>query len=119
GDSLLGLDPHTVYSNPSLRDPFPSDEHMGQMHQELDELVFSQLDPSLALGFYFRNREEFLAFCNDITASNEQKVAAGITPLFSIQYSPPDTEFLKGDMFSGGSDDEDGERDPEDEYVFV
>ena len=90
-----------------------------QMHQELEELAFSQLDPSLALGFYFRNREEFLTFCDDITASNEQKAAAGITPLFSVQYSPPDTEFLGGDMFCGGSDNEEGEDEPEDEYVLV
>jgi hypothetical protein len=90
------------------------------MHQELEELPFTQLDPSLALGFYFRIREEFTAFCNDIKATNEQKQSAGITPLFSVQYAPPDTEFLGGDMFSGGSDDEDGENgDPEDEYVFV
>ena len=89
------------------------------MHQELDELAFSQLDPSLALGFYFRTRDEFLTFCNDTTTSNEQKAAAGITPLFSVQYSPPDTEFLGRDMFSGGSDNEEGEGEPEDEYVFV
>jgi hypothetical protein len=28
---LLGLDPHTVFTNPSLRDPFPSDEHLEQV----------------------------------------------------------------------------------------
>lgn len=88
------------------------------MHQELEELPFAQLDPSLALGFYFRNREEFSAFCNDIKVTNEQKQAAGIVPLFSVQYAPPNTDFLGEDMF-GGSDNEGGQSDPEDEYVFI
>jgi hypothetical protein len=36
GAVLLGLDPHTVYGNPSLRDPFPSDEYMQQVRGNVD-----------------------------------------------------------------------------------
>lgn len=119
GDYLLGLDPHTTYSNPSLRDPFPSDDHMAQMHQSsLQEMSFNQLDPSLAIAFYFRNRTAFNSFCEDTRAANESKSLSGVSPIFSVQYAPADMEYLGGDMWAGGSDNE-GNSDIEDEYVFV
>ena len=33
--------------------------------QNLQEMEFSQLDPSVALSFYFRDRAEFESFCKD------------------------------------------------------
>jgi hypothetical protein len=51
--------------------------------------------------------------------SNERKIAAGITPLYSVQYTAADMEYLGGDNWAGGSDNEGGNSDLEDEYVFI
>jgi len=89
------------------------------MHQSsLQEMSFNQLDPSLAIAFYFRNRTAFNSFCEDTRAANESKSLSGVSPIFSVQYAPADMEYLGGDMWAGGSDNE-GNSDIEDEYVFV
>lgn len=94
------------------------------MHQSsLEELSFSQLDPSLAIGFYFRNRDEFGSFCNERRGYNERMAARASqdtskthrhTPLFTVQYAAADLEYFGG----GQSEGEEGS-DLEDEYVFV
>lgn len=72
GDKLLGMDPHVTYECPSpwqstlSQDTFPSDKLLKEIHVEnLQEMDFSQLDPSVAIAFYFRDRDEFDSFCKD------------------------------------------------------
>lgn len=95
------------------------------MHQsKLEELSFTQLDPSLAIGFYFRNRDEFGSFCSERKSYDEKMMkkinqedgtkSIGYTPLFTVQYAAADLEYFG----SGQSDGEEG-TDLEDEYVFV
>lgn len=94
------------------------------MHQSvLEELPFTHLDPSLAIGFYFRNRDEFGSFCSERRGYNE-KMASRVsqdgsksilhTPLFTVQYAPADLEY-----FGGVQSDGEEASDLEDEYVFV
>ena len=94
GNTLLGLDPHTVYKNPSLSPPFPSKDHISQIHrQDLHELNFDLLDPSLALAFYFRDRYEFKAFCDETIFMNEQKAKDGQLSLYQVKHAPATMDF--------------------------
>jgi len=59
---------HLIYLDPHItREALPIDTDLGsafpQFHCELaNSLLLEELDPSLALGFYFRNREQFKKF---------------------------------------------------------
>lgn len=123
GNVLLGMDPHTVFKTPNLTDPFPSAEYLDQIHRsDLHELNFSLLDPSLALAFYFRDRYEFKAFCDETKFQNEQGLKTGRIALYNVQYSPAAMQFnmdLNG-MCDSDSDDICDDSDFEDdEYVFI
>ena len=87
-DCLLGLDPHTTYPAIHLAPPFPSVEIFQQTHvEELQETKASDLDPSLTLGFYFRNKDEFDVFCNYYKSSTKSSAGKGHSvgvQLFSI-----------------------------------
>ena len=105
------------------------------MHQStLEELSFRNLDPSLAIGFYFRSRDEFGSFCHQRKLYEEKMMARNkgnhckdgnlnssasletpYAPLFTIQYAPADLEYYG----NGQSDSEMMNSDIEDEYVFV
>lgn len=120
GDTLLGMDPHTVFHNPSLNVPFPSTEHLNQIHRsDLYELDFSLLDPSLALAFYFSDRYEFKAFCDETKFHQEQKT--GELMMYNVQYAPASQTHV--DLsYMCNSDDSDGEDDSDfedEEYVFI
>jgi len=117
GDLLLGLDPHTIHTNPSLGEPFPSNEYMSQVHvTEFQCLDLTMLDPSVALAYYFRNRAEFEAFCESTRVSVESKKQAGRRSLFSLQQARPSYEH-NGEGEWGHSDGEVSGDD--EEYVFI
>ena len=81
---------------------------------ELQSLDLSLLDPSVALAFYFRNREEFQEYCEAARVSVEEKKRTGRRYLFSVQQSKPSYEQAgEGDwgQSDGSGDDE--------EYVFL
>lgn len=123
GDTLLGMDPHTVYRTPPLSAPFPSMEHIEQIHRsDLHELSFHLLDPSLALAFYFQDRYEFKAFCDETKFQNAQNLKTGKISLYNVQYAPAAMQFnmdLSG-MCNSDSDDCNDDSDFEDEeYVFI
>jgi hypothetical protein len=123
GNTLLGMDPHTVYKNPPLTAPFPSAEHLEQMHRsDLHELSFHLLDPSLALAFYFHDRYEFNAFCDEAKFHNAQSLKTGKLSLYNVQHAPAAMQFnmdLSG-MCNSDSDDCSDDSDFEDEeYVFI
>lgn len=113
---------------PSSSSIFPSTELINQIHvSHLDEIESKYLDPSLAIGYYFRTREEFNKFCAQINESNKTKLAQGITPLFHIENAPPveyqQTQSNNGDgdvdVDSGLALDRPGSPDDDDDYVFV
>lgn len=73
---------------------FLSSEYISQVHvPSFVPLNFSQLDPSLTIGFYFENRVQFERFCDETRKSVERKLSIGRTPLFSVQHSPPSFDF--------------------------
>jgi hypothetical protein len=123
GCEFLGLDPHTTYPVASLRPPFPSSELVSQVHvSELDSLNASRLDPSLALAFYFKEKEEFDLFCEETRINVERKKMAGITPLFYVQHAAPreyheydDSALLSSSWATGGDDEEEEEEEEEEE----
>lgn len=105
---------------------FVTDEYINQIHvKDFVSLDISQLDPSLAIGFYFSDREDFEQFYEEVKLANELKIVAGRTPLFTVGNSPP--SFLDEDLWNidrastingkGSADLDDGK--DEDEYVFL
>jgi hypothetical protein len=52
-------------------------------------LDWKQLDPSLAVGFYFQNRTEFNDFCNETRFKNEAKKARNQTFLYQVEHIAP------------------------------
>jgi hypothetical protein len=103
------------------------DQSITQVHGNyLQELSFSQLDPSLGIAFYFSCRNDFSAFCESTKEAVKKKLSEGITPLYSVQFSAPsiqgfdnwgsDNENLKDDSALG---DEAGSEDEDDDYVLV
>lgn len=144
--SFAGLDPHTCY--PSLQPSddsngadidFPPLSYINQLHVDrFEEIDVRALDPSLALGFYFRTRQEFEEFCSVTQSECEWKRSQGITPLYSIEHSPPaeytafQNKYMSGDGGDGTlAEDEDemygddkatnngNDNDDDDEYVFI
>ena len=130
-NSLLGLDPHTTYPALSLANPFPSVEEFQRIHiEDLQETKFTQLDPSLTLGFYFRNKEEFDAFCYHYSTSPPGSMippssySSGHVQLFSIEYAAPDISCVDVEndsdegtgLHNGFNDDDD---DDDDDFVFI
>jgi hypothetical protein len=94
------------------------------MHQSsLEPLSFRNLDPSLAIGFYFRTRDEFGAFCHQRRLHEESMMSrkrskdddsTPYAPLFTVQYAAADLEY-----YGNGQSDSEMNSDIEDEYVFV
>jgi hypothetical protein len=93
--ALLGHDPHvTLSSQCEVNETLLSEWHQ----QSLTTLPFSSLDPSLTLGFYFRDKIQFYAFCDrwrerarikDLTMSKQNRDAFVSPSLFHIEQSPP------------------------------
>lgn len=112
-DGLLGLDPHTTFSAQHSRDPgasafsagdasddespaapsatpFPSDALAEQLHvSRFVTLPFSQLDPSLAVGFCFRDRDAFAAFVDGVQRRAQQRLSEQREVLFQAAHAPP------------------------------
>lgn len=114
---LLGLDPHSTLPNTSLSEPFPSAEFMIQTQvSELQMLDMTLLDPSVSLAFYFRNREEFLSFCDMTRMQTDRKKEDGRRALYTVQQHKP--SYVESDWAALGQSDG-AASDEEDEYVFV
>lgn len=121
------IEPESSSSSSSRRpiDSFPDREVLSQVHvDEFEELDASQLDPSLALAFYFRDRDEFEEFCAETKANVEairsERAAAmamasasgGVhvsrSALYTVEYAAP--SYAAERAYSDCSEDEmDGE----------
>ena len=121
-NSLLGLDPHTTYPALSLALPFPSVEIYQQTHVEnLQETKFADLDPSLTLGFYCRNKEDFDSFCRHYTTpANFTSAHSSNVQLFSIEYAAPNISCM--DVGNDSEEDElmkGHEEEDDEDFVFI
>ena len=129
GTKILGLDPHTVQAAPQRKQLNNktvvdlSDEYIRSVHTSYPEVFpLIRMDPSLAIGFYCRDKKEFA----DLEASlKELKAAHPSSPdLFTFaKHSPDYLSSAVNDIMLGGLDDDDLGRAEEEsdceEYVLL
>ncbi|RKO89062.1 hypothetical protein BDK51DRAFT_24259 [Blyttiomyces helicus] len=104
GNNLIYLDPHFLRPAVEVKDPASySLEDLASFHCDtVRTTAISNVDPSLVIGFYCKDRADFEEFCNVA-----QSISLGKTPLFSIEQKMPsfdemdhEVDFLsEGDEF--------------------
>lgn len=118
GDRVFGLDPHTTQSAVGDEDDFPTINFLKTIQASNPRcLSMDKVDPSLALGFYFRTKQEF-----DTWKSRVQKMRAqGWYMPFAIQRrSLMDEMGQSSDSFSVGEiNDEHDKADEDDDFVLI
>lgn len=72
---------------------------------EFDILPLNQLDPSVSIGFYFENREDFESFTHQIKERNRRNRELDKAILFDVQHAPPTC----GASMMAGMDDDCGD----------
>ena len=122
GSKMLGLDPHTVQTAPSLRRQTQnggannspgkpslhvelSEEYLRSVHTTFQEAVpISRMDPSIALGFYCRSKKEFEELENSF--KEFQKINGDCPDLFAFADKAPDYSLstTMNDMLFDGED---------------
>ena len=136
GSKIFGLDPHTVQTAPRKRSAIVngepslsvdlSDDYLQSVHTTYPEaLPLSKMDPSIALGFYCKDRKDFQALLSGLSQSSKEH--PNMPDLFSVCNTVPDYSAhgsLITDMASPGLNDsmlcEDvSVASDEDEYVVL
>jgi len=105
GSKLYGLDPHTVQNAPQRRrlpkeersklnkdyEVHLTDEYLRSLNcANPSTLDFSRIDPSLAIGFYCRDRPDFEMLWKSLQDLKEQGKKQKLPELFCIEDSAPD-----------------------------
>lgn len=138
GSNIFGLDPHTVQTAPRKRtvvvNDVPShvielsDEYLRSVHTSSPEaFALSKLDPSVALGFYCRDRGDFLDLI--FRLEKWKRDHNELPQMFSISEAAPDysnnISSMMDDMMSHSmnvsllDDEASMNGDEEDEYVVL
>ncbi|GAB5363111.1 hypothetical protein AAMO2058_000855200 [Amorphochlora amoebiformis] len=92
GENLLYLDPHTIQRTISLRDEISA--NIQSFHcTKVQTLRFSGLDPSLALGFYCSDRDDFFDFWRSIERMNLSKYPTFRGALAAPNYDEAELDF--------------------------
>jgi hypothetical protein len=105
-NQILGLDPHTTYAAPIFDASFPKDEYLNQIHvSDFERMDITRLDPSLAIGLYFRDQQEYQQWYDSVAEANVFKNSIGRVPLFHVAKLAPSYHSCS---YSGVSDDEEG-----------
>ncbi|TPX31071.1 hypothetical protein SmJEL517_g05490 [Synchytrium microbalum] len=88
-DKLVFLDPHHLRPTVEVKDMASyTPEDLDSYHCPSARLApIASVDPSLVIGFYCKNEEEFDELC-----ARCQTISQGKTPLFTIAESPPNYE---------------------------
>jgi cysteine protease ATG4 len=138
GSKIFGLDPHTVQPAPRKRTAMVngvlshavelSDDYMRSVHTNYPEaFCLSKMDPSIALGFYCKDRDDFL----DLILSLEEwkQEHPDLPELFCVSEAAPDysanvssvMDDMLGSQTMNGSlmDDDESVVSDEDEYVVL
>jgi cysteine protease ATG4 len=137
GSKIFGLDPHTVQAAPKRRPALVngvpasvvdlSEEYLRSVHTTYPE-VFSlpKMDPSIALGFYCRDRTDLEHVLSSLSAwkvahpkSPDLFTVADRMPIYSIGASS--LEATVDNVFSTSmeSDEEDENATDEDEFIML
>jgi len=147
GSKVYGLDPHTVQRAPRRRKLVPhemagnngggrtheiifSDEYLRSIHcPNGSAMDMTKIDPSLALGFYCRDREDYESFEMSLKAMKEDDELKKYPELFTISDAKPDyaadlSSAMMDMMMSCSSplldgDIDVGNRDEDDEYIML
>jgi cysteine protease ATG4 len=138
GSKIFGLDPHTVQAAPKRRTALVngtqssvvelSDEYLRSVHTTHPEVFsLSKMDPSIALGFYCRDRNDLeYVFASlqkwkltrpnapDLFAVADRMPNYTMDPSSSLEVS---TDNVHDDAMD--SDDEDGDAVDEDEFIML
>merc|ERR1712232_428699 len=109
-----GLDPHTVQSAPRKRDTKGTDEvekseasidltdeYIASVHTAYPEIFnLNRIDPSIALGFYCRNRKDFVDLQESLTRLNPDssapKLVSFVDKVPNYMSSAPMDEMILG-----------------------
>ena len=141
GSNLYGLDPHTVQTAPHrqmvmtnvgkrVRIVAFTEDYLRSVHTKYPEAIpMSRMDPSMALGFYCRDRNDFEHLCASLQKWKEQHV--DMPEIFAVEDAVPDYcanvssamhEMLAADEFADSfacDELENDEASDEDEYVML
>ena len=139
GAKLYGLDPHTIQACPQRRKVnLPkghsklvvslTSEYIRSVHTTNPECInLNRLDPSLALGFYCHDQDDFYHLCDELKKFKtghptlpDLFTVADNTPDYSANSSSAMHEMLSMSLADGLDDtDNDDRGDDEDEYVLL
>lgn len=117
GSSLVGLDPHVVQPSPGLGPGLLSEKHNSSMRCLSPRFIqVKAIDPSLALAFYCRNREDFV----DLVGRAELLSSLSTPPIFDVLQHQTKKHHLNANAFDADSDDDDdgGNRREGDRRLF-
>ena len=141
GSRIFGLDPHTVQNAPRRRTARVnskissvvelSDDYLRSVHTTYPEIFSLQkMDPSIALAFYCRNREDMESVFANLAEWNKEHpdspelfTVVDAAPDYSANVSSAMTDLLGGEshvnmsssLLDGGEDD----HSEDDEYVML
>ena len=90
GSKVLGLDPHTIQQAPkrnALQNVQLTNDYLESVHTAYPEIYdINRMDPSLAIGFYCRDRKEFIALESSL---NELKKVTNSPDLLTFVRKTP------------------------------
>ena len=129
----LGLDPHTVQLAPSRRENTDAeknklqidltDEYLASVHTPYPDILdLNRMDPSIALGFYCRNRKEFLDLQKALSDPGiTPKVVSFVDKVPNYMMSPSVNDMMLNDLDIDDAFDDPGEDElsDEDDYVLL
>lgn len=113
GRDAFVLDPHTVQPAATLAAPASVPAALASLRTDKPlVMALGDVDPSLALGFFCRDRRDF----EDLRQNIEQ---LGVHAPFMVAAAPPDMSESMLACVASGMDNCDDDADDEDEYVLI
>mmetsp|Transcript_12689 Transcript_12689/g.31952 ORF Transcript_12689/g.31952 Transcript_12689/m.31952 type:complete len:486 (+) Transcript_12689:121-1578(+) len=133
GSKVLGLDPHTVQLAPGKKENSGSgknklsidltDEYLASVHTPYPDILdLNRMDPSIALGFYCRNRKEYLDLQKALTdPSISPQVVSFVDKVPNYMASPSVNDMMLNDLDIDDAFDEpeEDELSEEEDYVLL
>ena len=131
---VLGLDPHTVQPAPSRREQLGKErnklsieitnEYLASVHTRYPEILdLNRLDPSICLGFYCRNRKDYLdlqkRLADPIISGPNVVSFVDKVPNYMSSSAVDDIMLDDLDIDDGFDDPGENELSDEDEYVLL
>jgi len=135
GSKVLGLDPHTVQLAPGKKESNSgagknklsvdlTDEYLASVHTPYPDILdLNRMDPSIALGFYCRNKKDYFdlqkALCNN--PSMTPQVVSFVDKVPNYMASPSVNDMMLNDLDIDDAFDEpeEDELSEEEDYVLL